>query len=221
MFSILCRTNETQNISNVSYYDNYRLKKCAIYKKFKNIDIHNNKLIVTINAGATTTITITPGNYDQNELLTEVETKLKTIDPNFTMVYNTIDYTYTITNLTLFKIEKNFTTINEVLGLTNDLLNTFTLSLKTNMINLMGCKVYYLHHTKDGIYKANVSGGIKSNVVLSFLPMDINQDVIKIEFDNYLPRFNINDNTISEFYITCDNSNIRLPTCDIFIEYVN
>lgn len=102
-----------------------------------------NNVLNLIYNGNPFTITLTPGNYDANTLLTQLKTQLQTVDPSFNVTYNTLTSKYTITATLAFSLlfatanNISYYKISQLLGFSA--INTSTATSITSIypINLM------------------------------------------------------------------------------------
>ena len=89
--------NDTGGIGKIDNVIGFRLIKATIPSPPYNVTNNNNKVIVNFN-GSDETITLVNGFYTNVSLGAELETKLKTINTNFSVTFTSLTKKYTITN---------------------------------------------------------------------------------------------------------------------------
>jgi len=89
--------NDTGGIGRINNVIGFRLIKATIPSPPYNVTNNNNKVIVHWN-GSDETVTLANGFYTNASLGAELETKLKTINTNFSVTFTSLTKKYTITN---------------------------------------------------------------------------------------------------------------------------
>lgn len=116
--------------------DTFVINKVSLSNNFYQINQSNNKLIITYSS-TDTTITITPGNYSDVELLAEIQTQLTAIAAtlNIALGSNTQLITISDTGSTVFGIKLSQSTLNRSLGYGNTDLTGASTYTATNYFN--------------------------------------------------------------------------------------
>jgi hypothetical protein len=136
---------------------------------FYNVSSINNTLKYTINGGATQTLTITPGNYNVNTLITAITTDI----PAFTITYNSKTNILTFSHSTYDFTLESTSTCFEVLGFEDNITYTSTSQVLTGTIslNLFTIRNVYVSSDNFQINNINNSTPNKSNILCS-IPID-------------------------------------------------
>jgi hypothetical protein len=98
----------------------FAIKSIILPLSFYSTNSNNNKLVLSSYPGSVSSeeITITPGNYNIVELVSELEDKLQAVEANFSVSYNSVTYKITISNSTgNFVVDYTNSTCGEFLGL--------------------------------------------------------------------------------------------------------
>lgn len=159
------------------YYLYLQLQNCSIPYSFYNIN-NNTNYFNYLDDGQLYNVTLTNGNYNINQLVTELKNK---IGQNFTITYNNI------TNKITFSHNKDFTFIYskllDILGFTMNNLSSVNKSLtSTNCINLNYIRCINL---VSNISTYNINKSLENNsVILCNIPVN-NSPYSIIYYQNY------------------------------------
>ena len=158
-------------VFNVSHV---KVSEVVIPNSFYVFDSKNNQFSFKEGSGATTTFSITPGNYTASTLISHLKTLLESVSENtltYTLTYNSatakITYAVSASTFTLLPIENN---CYYELGLTNSL-NSASASIESNVIDLSGVKAINLVSSSFGGNICNVVGS-QYNVLCS-IPVNV------------------------------------------------
>jgi len=161
---------ESNNIYTVTgIYDNtiksLNINWIKIPFSFYNIHSSNNTLVTS--AG---TVTLTPGQYDIDDITTEIATQLQVFDATFTCTYSLITYKITIARTTNFDITLSSSTLNTVLGFgTTDLTGAATYT-STNCYDINTSSIVYMHSRNLSTLNNSISHDDRAYALFS-IPM--------------------------------------------------
>lgn len=167
------------------------VKQAVIPYSFYNVDNNNNKLILLIN-GTTYTITILPGNYNVNSLISEIQSQISTFavnDKNLTLTYisktNKIAFTHSLNTFQIL----DTTTCSELIGFQNgetitatNVSGTIYQAMSINGINLFGIQQIFI--CSDNFVLNNISANDPNNAsILASVNVSSNPNSI-IQYEN-------------------------------------
>lgn len=199
-------TSEAIDIG-INKYDSVCVVQASIPKSFYNMPTGYNTFTLTEGVRGSTTITVTPGSYNKNNLLTTIQTLLNagsiTINPvgNFTYTvtypaYTSVDtykFTFTVTGNGVIQPSFTFQTTTSPfrqLGFNENTVNTFVTSslTSTNALNLQFIlrafiKSNICKNAQDGILEEFLNLGSYPNLGVVYF-QQVNYDMNTREYNS-------------------------------------
>ncbi len=178
-------TNFTVNLPVTANVSKAELMEVQLPNTYYNVNSYNN--VLSWNDGSLKTITVPPGAYNINQLVTEIQTLMNSVSSGYTVTYNQIQFTVTITGGAAFSLMMAVSSIAHILGFSSVNITGASSYTGTNVIALNAPINLYIivsnfgtsGWTSKGIgytYKVSVTvtgGNLTYNEINSFYPQCI------------------------------------------------
>lgn len=181
----------------IRYLNNKKIKlsvlNASIPYSFFNVDDFNNLFVYSLNGGPDVIINIPQGNYNVNTL----RTYLLSVMTGFTIVYSSLDNSYTFSHPTHNFTFKETSTCFEILGFDEDLEHSSVdrILKSTNSINLFTIRNIYIQ--SNNLMNDNVNNATpNSSTILTSIPVSSGQNSIINYYNFNNIKTSINDGTL-------------------------
>lgn len=158
------KTNNKYKLSNIWYKDakNIQINWIKIPYSFYNITASNNVLVTS--AG---TVTITPGQYDIDDITSAIQTQLVAFDATFTVTYSLITKKITIARSTNFNLTLASSTINRNIGFNNTNKTGASTYTSDNVYDVASCPFVYFHSKNLNYANSSTAHDFREDVIMS------------------------------------------------------
>jgi hypothetical protein len=163
-----------------------RLNKIMIPYSFYNVMAGKNTLITSLG-----TVTITPGQYDVDDLRSALETALIVLDATFTVAYSNLTKKFTIARTGNFDLTLSTSTINTLIGFGKVDKTGAATYTSDNVFDINNCQYLTMHSKRLNENNGNITTDGREGFICC-IPVNVSTGSTIVFYPNYPIEYEYN-----------------------------